>query len=639
MTNKGGIRTGLLIFCLAVSLVFSRPARGQQAAAPSGPIGIAVDATDAPRRILHAKLQFPVQPGPLTLCYPKWMPADHSPDGPIWNLAGLHFSAGGKEISWQQDDVDMFAFNLDVPAGASSLDVSLDFLLSPPGPTIDFSASGAANLFILMWNQVALSPKGVRAADLTYNPSLTLPSGWKFNTALPVASQSGNSITFKPVAFDLLIDSPVQGGEFTRVYPLAPGIKPAHELDVLSDDAWALEIPPALLENYSRLVAEADAIYRSHHYRDYHFLLTLSDNTMGLGQEHHESSDDRIPQHTLIDPSARLLEAGLFPHEFTHSWNGQFRRPEGLATPDFQQPMKGELLWVYEGLTEFLGTLLSARSGLVTPEQTHEHIAETASTLEHRAGRRWRSLQNTANAAQILYFSVNEWASYRRSVDFYPEAVLIWLDVDATLRKITNDHRSMDDFCHAFYAPPDGKPEIKTYTFDDVVATLNTIAPYDWRRFLRERLDSTSANAPLGGITGGGWRLVYNDEPNQFIAAGDDVAGGADFTSSIGLRVKNDGSVVDAIPGMPAFEAGVSPYFRIVAVNGRQFSVEELKRAVRDSKSNSAPIKVTTMTAGKLADHEIQYHGGNNYPHLERVESSPNYLDEALKSLTPASAH
>ena len=637
MAIQSGTRLRITILVFGLCMALSSSARAKTP--PPGPITISVDATDAPRRVLHAKLQFPVQPGPLTLYYPKWMPADHSPDGPIWNLAGLHFSAAGKEIPWQQDDVDMYAFNIDVPKGANSIDASLDFLLSPPGPTIDFSASGAARLFILMWNQVALYPKGWPAAELTYNPSLTLPNGWKFNTALPVASQSGNSVTFSPVAFDLLIDSPVQAGEFTRVYPLNPAIKPSHELDVLSDDAWALDVPPALLENYSRLVAEADALYRSHHYRDYHFLLTLSDNTMGLGQEHHESSDDRIRQHTLLDPNARLLEAGLFPHEFTHSWNGQFRRPEGLATPDFQQPMKGELLWVYEGLTEFLGELLTARSGLVTPAQAREHLAETAAMLDHRAGRRWRSLQNTANAAQILYFSVPEWSSYRRSVDFYPEAVLIWLDVDATIRKLTNGSRSMDDFCHAFYAPPDGEPVIKTYTFDDVVATLNGIAPYNWRSFLRERLDSTGPHAPLGGITGGGWQLVYNDEPNEFIAAADAVSGSADFTSSIGLHVKGDGTVVDALPGMPAFEAGISPYLKIIAVNGREFSVDELKRAVHDSISNSAPIKLSALNANTLETHEIQYHDGNRYPHLERVEGTPDYLDEALKSLTPAGAH
>jgi predicted metalloprotease with PDZ domain len=634
--NRNRIRVSKLAL-VAVVLAAGHAARAQNP--PPGPIMISVDATHAPQRILRSKLEIPVQPGPLTLYYPKWMPADHSPDGPIPNLAGLKFTAGGKEIVWHQDLVDMYAFNLDIPEGTNSIEASLDFLISAPGPTIDFAASGSAKLFILMWNQVTLYPKGWPAAQLTFNPTLTVPAGWKFNTSLPILSESGSTITFAPVPLDLLIDSPVQSGEYVRVYPLNPGSKPTHEVDVASDDPWALDISPALVENYSRLVAEAAALYRSHHYRDYHFLLTLSDNVLPLGQEHHESSDDRVAENTLVDPNSRLLEAGLFPHEFTHSWNGQFRRPEGLATPDFQAPMKGELLWVYEGLTEYLGTILSARSGLETPQQTRDYIALTASTMDHRAGRRWRSLQNTANAAQILYFSPPDWASYRRSVDFYPESVLIWLDVDATIRKLTNDRRSMDDFCHAFYAPPDGEPAIKTYTFEDVVATLNQIVPNDWRAFLRERLDSTGAAAPLGGITGGGWKLVYTDDANEVLAAGDAVSGGGDFTASIGMRVKRDGTVVDSIPGMPAFESGVSPYLRIIAVNGRQFSVDELRRAIQASKSNSAAIELVATNTGTIETHSIHYRDGNRYPHLERVQGTPDLLDEILKPLTPAGAH
>ena len=626
-----------IIVAVAFSFVAARPARAQNP--PPGPIKISVDATQAPQRILHAKLEIPTRPGPLTLYYPKWMPADHSPDGPIPNLAGLKFSAGGKEIAWHQDLVDMYAFNLDIPDGVTTLDASLDFLISAPGPTIDFSASGSAKLFILMWNQVVLYPKGWPAHDLTFHPAVTLPQGWKFNTSLPVASQSGNSVTFLPVPLDLLIDSPVQSGQFVRVYPLNPGAKPSHEVDVVSDDAWALDISPELIEHYNRLVAEAGALYRSHHYRDYHFLLTLSDNVLPLGQEHHESSDDRVAENTLVDPNGRILEAGLFPHEFSHSWNGQYRRPEGLATADFQQPMKGELLWVYEGLTEYLGTVLTARSGLLTPQQSRDYIAYTASTMEHRVGRRWRSLQNTANAAQILYFSPPEWASYRRSVDFYPEAVLIWLDVDTTIRKLTNDQRSMDDFCHAFYAPPDGEPIIKTYTFDDLVAALNQVAPYDWRTFLRERLDSTAAAAPLGGINGSGWKLVYNDDSNEYLAAGEAESGGGDFTASIGLRVKGDGTVVDSIPGMPAFESGVSPFLKIVGVNGRQFAVEDLRRAIADSKSGTGTIEILTMNTGTLEKHEIKYQAGSRFPHLQRVEATADYLGEILKPLTPVSVH
>jgi len=630
-------RAGLVVIPIALSLIATTTARAQLS--PPGPITISVDATHAPQRILHAKLEIPVPPGPLTLYYPKWMPADHSPDGPIPNVAGLKFSAGGKEIAWVQDDVDMYAFNLDVPAGLNSIQASLDFLISAPGPTIDFAASGSAKLFILMWNQVILYPKGWPAAQLTFQPSLTVPAGWKFNTSLPIASQSADTITFSPVPLDLLVDSPVQSGEFVRVYPLNPGGKPSHEVDVVSDDPWALDIPPALVDNYKRLVAEADALYQSHHYRDYHFLLTLSDNVLPLGQEHHESSDDRVAERTLVDPSSRLLESGLFPHEFSHSWNGQYRRPGGLATPDFQAPMKGELLWVYEGLTEYLGTVLSARSGLTTPQQTRDYIALTASTMAHRAGRRWRSLQNTANAAQILYFSPPEWASYRRSVDFYPESVLIWLDVDTTIRKLTNNRRSMDDFCRVFYGPPDGQPTIKTYEFDDVVATLNQIAPHDWHSFLRERLDSTADTAPLGGITGGGWKLVYSDDANEFLSAGDAVSGGGDYTASIGLKVKGDGTVVDSIPGMPAFESGVSPYLRIIAVNGRAFSVDELNRAIAGSRSSAGTIVITATNTGAIETHEIHYQGGNRYPHLERVDGTADYLSDILKPLIPAKSH
>ncbi|HXP69308.1 MAG TPA: M61 family peptidase, partial [Candidatus Dormibacteraeota bacterium] len=516
---------------------------------------------------------------------------------------------------------------------------SLDFLISAPGPTIDFAASGSAKLFILMWNQVILYPKGWPAAQLTFQPSLTVPAGWKFNTSLPIASQSADTITFSPVPLDLLVDSPVQAGEFSRVYTLNPGGKPSHEVDVVSDDPWALDIPPALVDNYRRLVAEADALYQSHHYRDYHFLLTLSDNVLPLGQEHHESSDDRVAERTLVDPSSRLLESGLFPHEFSHSWNGQYRRPGGLATPDFQAPMKGELLWVYEGLTEYLGTVLSARSGLTTPQQTRDYIALTASTMAHRAGRRWRSLQNTANAAQILYFSPPEWASYRRSVDFYPESVLIWLDVDTTIRKLTNNRRSMDDFCRVFYGLPDGQPTIKTYEFDDIVATLNQIAPHDWHSFLRERLDSTADTVPLGGITGGGWKLVYSDDANEFLSAGDAVSGGGDYTASIGLKVKGDGTVVDSIPGMPAFESGVSPYLRIIAVNGRAFSVDELNRAIAGSRSSAGTIVIIATNTGAIETHEIHYQGGNRYPHLERIDGTADYLSDILKPLTPAKSY
>jgi predicted metalloprotease with PDZ domain len=606
-------------------------ASGQTASPPSGPIVISVDAMQVAQKVLHAELSIPARPGPLTLYYPKWMPADHSPDGPIWNVVGLTFSGGGKSIPWSQDSLDMYTFRLEVPPGVSTVNAKLDFLLSAPGPTIDFSASGSAKLFVLMWNQVLLYPAGRPADQITFQPKLTVPNGWKFATALPVAQQSSGTITFKPVALDLLIDSPVQSGAYMKVIPLTPGETPSHEIDVAADSPAALEVPPAMIDSYKRLVREAQALYQSHHYREYHFLLTLSDNVMGLGQEHHESSDDRVPANALSDPNQRVLGADLLPHEFTHSWNGQYRRPEGLATSDFQQPMKGDLLWVYEGLTAYLGTVLAARSGLWNAEQAREHLALLASTLDHRPGRTWRSLENTSRAAQILYFAPLEWVSYRRGTDFYPESVLIWLEADVTLRKLTHGRRSMDDFCRVFFGGPDVMPVVKTFSFDDLVAAMNEIAAYDWRTFFRERLLSTDDHAPLGGLISGGWNLTYSDEPNQMIAASQAARGLADYTSSIGMLIKADGTVQDVLPGMPAFQQGVSPYTRVVAVNGRQFTIDELNRTVAESKAQGGPIALLVSNAGFLESHEMDYHGGLRHPHLVRNEGATDYLDGILK--------
>lgn len=622
-----------------ISAIVSTAFYAQAQAHSARPIEISVDATQAARRILHSRLEIPASAGPLTLYYPKWLPADHSPDGPISNVAGLRFSAAGKRIPWKQDPVDMYAFHLDVPPGSDSVTVNFDFLLSAPGPAIDFSASGSANLLILMWSEVLVYPSGFRASNLNFNPTLKLPPGWKFSTALPIDHQSEGTITFAPLPLDMLIDSPVQSSPYMKVFQLTPDGPLRHEVDVAAEDPSLLDLPPDLIECYKRLVAEAMALYQSHHYREYHFLLTLSDNVMKLGQEHHESSDDRLPARTLIDPGKRLLEAGLFPHEYTHSWNGQFRRPEGLATPDFQQPMKGDLLWVYEGLTSYLGTILTARSGLWTPAQTRENLATLASTLEHRPGRNWRSLQNTALAAQVLYFSPEEWTSYRRGTDFYIESVLLWLEVDVTIRKLTQGQRSLDAFCRDFFGGPVGKPVISTYTFDDLISALNKVAPHDWREFFRERMEPTDPPPPFRGLTEGGWRLVYSDEPNEMVVK-EQESGTGDFTSSLGLIVKNDGYIQDTVPGMPAYDSGLSPYMKVVGVNGRQFSHDELTRAIQNTKSGVAPITVLASNSGVLETYELNYHGGSAYPHLERVQSVNDYLDDILKPLTgPASAN
>jgi predicted metalloprotease with PDZ domain len=618
---------------LAVVVLFA--GAGLHAQTLPGPIRLSVDATQAPQKILHAHMEIPVQGGPLTLYYPEWIPGEHMPDGPIIQVAGMKFTAGGKTIPWRRDLVDMFAFHLDIPQGATSLDGDLDFLLSAPAQGFSAGASATASLDVLSWNQVLLYPKGFAVRDLTFIPSLRLPAGWQYGTALPGAKQTGEQIDFAAVSLNTLVDSPVIAGRYFRAIQLTPGQNPQHEMDIAADSAAALAMPPEMEKEFRQLVAETGALFGSRHYRDYHFLVTLSDDVAHFGLEHHESSDDRTEERSLIDDGLRMEFAGLLPHEFVHSWNGKYRRPADLSTPDYQQPMKDDLLWVYEGLTEYLGNVLTARSGLLTPEQSREDLALIAATYDRRPGRAWRPLQDTADAAPFLYDAPSEWANWRRGTDFYEEGELLWLDVDTTMRRLSKDQKSMNDFCHEFHGGPGGEPALKTYTFEDVVATLNGIVPYDWAGFLRTRLDSVSSNTPIEAVENGGWKLVYNEEPNEFEGIAESVAQRADLRFSSGLVMGDNGSVYDVIHGSPAYAAGLAPGMKIAAVNGQQYSGEALRNAITEAKSSKEPIRLIIANGPQYQTISLDYHGGLHFPHIERDESRPDYLSEIFDPLAP----
>lgn len=414
------------------------------------PVRLSVDLREAPKHIFHAKLVFPVSAGPLTLVYPKWIPGEHSPVGPILDLTGLIFRMNGKEIAWQRDDVDMFAFHCEIPSGASELEVSLDYV-SPSGASVGReNPSATAQLALLNWYTVLLYPKGAKSDDLTYSASLEMPKGWKYGTALPVAKDDGDTIEFEPASLTMLVDSPVLTGAHMRVIDLSPGQKPEHHIDIAAETEMGLEIPPETVRQWRQLVAETGALFGARHYRHYDFLLTISDNVETDGVEHHESSDDRVPGRTYQDPSVGDTMTDLLPHEFTHSWNGKYRRPAGLATPNYQEPMKGGLLWVYEGMTQYYGTMLSARIGSWAPEKLREDLAWVAAYLDERKGRTWRDLEDTAVSAQLLYGSPDEYKTWRRDTDYYDEGTLIWLETDTIIRQLTHDQKSLDDFCRKF---------------------------------------------------------------------------------------------------------------------------------------------------------------------------------------------
>ena len=633
MKRHRGWRRPLLglaaVWCLGIGVAESQR---QQSPATSSPITVSVDAREAPRGILHAQLTFPVQSGPLTLLYPEWIPGEHGPTGPISDLVGIRFRTGGKELPWRRDPLEMYAFHCDIPAGARTLEVSLDFVAPLDVSGFTSGASTTPSLAVVSWNQVLLYPQGKTAAAWTYSASLTLPDGWKFGTALPVSRESGAGIQFRPVSLETLIDSPVIAGQYFRTVSLGDSDGRSHEVDMVADDDSALEMSPQVEDGLRMLVKEAGALFGARHYTQYHFLLTLSDHVSHFGLEHHESSDDRVGADALTGPGARRTIGGLLGHEYVHSWNGKYRRPAGLATPDYNTPMDDDLLWVYEGLTQYLGMVLPTRSGLWTPEDFRAQMAQIAASLDRRSGRTWRSLEDTAVSAQFLYGARQAWSDWRRGTDFYDESALIWLEVDVMLRQKSKGKYSIDDFCRRFHGGASGAPAVVPYSIQDIEAALSELVPYDWKGFLTERLTSTAPHAPLGGIEGSGWRLAYRDSPTEPPRGGGGAAARRiDLRYSLGMSVREEGQIGDVSPDGPAAQAGLAPEMKIIAVNGRKYAPALIRQAIKEAKDSSNAIELLVEDREFYRSYRIDYHGGEQYPYLERDSSTKDMLDEILQ--------
>ncbi len=621
------------------------------ALAQSGTINLMVDASKTPEKIIHTRMSIPVKPGPATLYYPKWIPGEHEPSGPVGNVVNLKFSAGEKTIPWRRDLLDVFTFHIDVPAGASELEVSFDYIEPSNGM---FSGGGSATdkLLVLSWNQNVIYPSWTRAENTILKPTLKLPSGWKYGTPLPVDSESGDEITFKPVSLDRLVDSPVIAGEFYRAVDITPAGEPIHhELDVVGDSAAAIDVSPEVQKGMTNMVAEAGKVFGARHYRDYHFLLTLSDHVAHFGLEHNECDDSRVNERALLTPEGRRSVAGLLGHEYVHSWNGKFRRPADLAVPYYEVAMKTDLLWVYEGLTSYLGPLLAVRSGMWTPEQyrddpgNRDSLATIVAMLgPGRPGRMWRPLQDTADAVPgEAFYGAGGWADLRRGVDYYEEGDLIWLEVATIIHDETHGAKSFEDFCHAFYGGPNRGPEVKPYTFDELVAALKAVAPYDWAGFFHERLTSTSPDPPTGGIERGGWKFEMSDRPpgprggagggGGGGGGGGRFGGGANLVYSIGLRLSSDGTVQESLYGGPAYQAGIVPGMRVMAVNDRVYTTDVLNDAIKGATQNNQDIRFLVVNDDYFRAVSVSYHGGQKYPHLVRVDGKPDLLDEIVKPL------
>lgn len=644
-TLRGAVTLLPLLAALSTAPVLAQPA----ATPYPGEIALRVDATDLDHKVLRVTQTLPVKPGPLKLFFPRWLPGTHAPTGDISLLAGLQVSAGGKTLPWKRDTLDVYAFHVDVPAGATQLDLSFEHL-APVGPQ-----SGRVivtrEMVNVQWNSVLLYPAGYRAANITVKPTLVLPAGWQAGTALrpaaaPATSGATTTVPFKPVSLEMLVDSPVFAGRhFRRIELDPPGAARPVVLNLVADSADKLNPTEPQIEAHRELVRQADKAFGSRHYAHYDFLLAISDELGGIGLEHHQSSENGVRTNYWDNWERRPGSRELLPHEYAHSWNGKFRRPADLATPDFNVPMQNSLLWLYEGQTQFWGWVLAARSGLTTPQQARDNLARTAANYELQPGRAWRNLQDTTNDAIMANRRGNrDWTNWQRtSGDYYGEMLLVWLDADSLIREKTAGAKSIDDFARAFFGVKDGELGPLTYRFEDIVAAFNGVVPHDWAGFLRQRLDRNTPGAPLDGLARSGWKLVFDEKPNDSARADEAEERFVDFSHSLGFTIGSPrgGAGTQQFPGAetrisaviwggPAFQAGLAPGVTLVAVNGRAYKAEHLKQAVTANKGGQAPIELLVREGELYRTVKIDWRGGLRYPKLERIAGSEDRLGVLL---------
>jgi predicted metalloprotease with PDZ domain len=597
----------------------------------TGTISLSVDLTNVNARILNVHETIPVKPGEIILLYPQWLPGTHSPSNPVSNLAGLVITADSKRIPWTRDRVDMWAFHVDVPRGATSLDLNFQYL-APIRPQQGRISNKFADL---TWNSVLLYPAGYFSRQIQFAPELHLPDGWKFASALDVKSQNGNVVQFKDTTLNSLIDSPLYAGVNFKRVDLSTGPNNPVYLDVFADKPEQLEMTPDELQFHKNLAVQAQKLFQSRHYDHYDFLFSLSDSIGGKGLEHHQSSEDGTSANYFTDWAAGVGGRALLPHEYTHSWNGKFRRPADLWTPNFNVPMQNDLLWVYEGLTDYYGNVLTARSGMRTPEQARDIWAQIAANFEISPGRSWRSLVDTTNGPIITSHGAvpQNWTSWQRSFDYYPESDLVWLDADTKIRELSNGQKSLDDFARLFFGIDNGSYVTVTYNLDDIVKALNTVQPYDWAGFFRTRVYEVEPQVPENGFTQGGYRLVYNDTESEWMKHSD-RSRGTSFATSLGFSVRGEGDAGGSISEVwwdsPAFKAGMTPDMQLQGVNDQAFSVPTLRDAILAAEKKNVPIKLLLKRDNEFVTVNLDYHGGMRYPHLERVESTPGRLDDIL---------
>ena len=600
-------------------------ANARSYATRANPETLVLDARDVGRGLMTAKMRIPVSAGAFTFVYPKWVPGEHGPTGPIGNVSQLKVSADGRPLAWQRDRIHLYSFHVQVPRGVHTLDVQFTVLANSPGDTV-----ATPNLAIVNWNRVLFYQGDTNSHDVYFKPSIILPDGWSYGTALPGATQSGDRVDFAEVPLNMLVDSPLDSGRYYRHIELWRQGDAYQMLDVFADKPQDLDFPPELIGKYQRLAPEALALYGSRHWQDYHSLLALSDAVGFQGIEHHQSSDDRAPDDFMTSPQQQLASGDLLTHEFSHSWNGKYRRPRDLTTANFQIPMRTDLLWVYEGMNQYLGDLLSFRTGVRKPDSYPQYLAYIYARMASEPGRKTEPLVDMTTAAPYLYELDGSYPSIRRTADdFYTEGELLWLDVDSIIREKTGGRKSLDTFLHLYSAPALTGPITKTYTRADIERLLNKVVPYDWHEFFQKRVYEVAPQPPTAELARAGWRLVYTSQPNPFIVASEALRHTDDQWYSYGV-VLSKGAVTDVREGSPAWKAGMAPGMKIMAVDGQAYTGAVLKYVSQHAQHSSAPTPFLVRQDGWYHTLTVDYHGGPKYPHLVRLPGKPDMLAKIM---------
>ena len=638
-----------LLFAFAAALAAAGPAAAQPSQGPQGaalpsPVAaprdvaypglmrLEVDATDTARRIFRVKQTIPVaQDGRTTLLYPQWIPGNHAPRGQIEKVGGLVVKANGRVLPWTRDPLDVYAFHVEVPQGAGELQVEFQYL--SPTATNQGRVVMTPEMLNLQWFSVSLYPAGYYTRRIMVEPSVKLPPDWGHGVALDVAGKDGDVTQFKPVTYETLVDSPMFAGRHYRQFDLDPGGRSPVRLNVVADTADELDVDPKTLEKHRNLIRQADRLFGARPYDRYDFLLAVSNRLGGIGVEHHRSSENGVGTGYFTAFDKAIGDRDLLPHEYTHSWNGKFRRPADLWTPSYSVPMRGSLLWVYEGQTQYWGYVLGARSGMLSKDEGLQALAATAAVYENQVGRRWRQLEDTTLDPVIARRQPQAWRAWQRSEDYYSEGQLIWLDADTLIRERSRGKRSLDDFARVFFGGKDGDYTPRTYTFEDVAAALNAVEPYDWTAFLQTRVRDLAPKAPLDGLARGGWRLVYTETPTAYFTAAQAAAKTTNLMYSLGVSLNREGDVTAVLWDSPAFDAGLTVSTRILAVNGIAFDAERLKTAITDAKSGQ-PIELLVKNGDHFQTLAIPYRGGLRYPRLERIEGAPDLLSRIYEPRT-----